>query len=64
MRDVDRTSRPISVLLTALTDIAANAELAGRVQVVSTGECVSVRSLAELGTLLQRLAGDAVTDPS
>lgn len=49
-------ARPVSVVVTALTGAAAHAELIGRAQVVATGEVVAIRSLAELGQLLQRLS--------
>lgn len=52
--------RPVSVVVTALSGAAAQAELVGRAQVVATGEVVAIRSLAELGRLLQRLS---VTSP-
>jgi hypothetical protein len=49
------SERPLSVVVTALAGAAAEAELVGRAQVVATGEVVAIRSLAELGELLQRL---------
>lgn len=49
------SERPLSVVVTALTGAAVEAELVGHAQVVATGEVVAIRSLAELGELLQRL---------
>ena len=57
---MESTSRPVCLLLTALGTAASRAEFVGRVEVVTTGEVIAVRSLDELGQLLKRLTGATV----
>lgn len=54
-----RQTRPITVILRVVPGAAIDRRLAGRVEVVDTGESVPVRNTDELMDLLTRLARDA-----
>lgn len=54
-----RRTRPITVVLRVVPGAAIDGRLAGRVEVVDTGESVPVRNADELMELLTRLARDA-----
>lgn len=52
---MESSGRPITLLLTVLATAAARGEVIGRVEVISTGEVVTVRSYVELAALLTRI---------
>lgn len=53
---MESSGRPVTLLLTVVAAAAARGEVVGRVEVVSTGEVVAVRSSADLAALLVRVA--------
>ena len=53
---------PISLVLRLLPEPAAAGLLVGRVEVVDTGEIVTVRNAAELSALARRLSGEAASE--
>ena len=57
-----RSTRPLSVVLRVVPAAAADGRLAGRAEVVDTGESVPIRNVEDLLALLQRLALDANPD--
>lgn len=53
---MDAPGTPMSLVLRALPEAARAGLLVGKAEVVDTGEVVTIRSMAELTALLQRMA--------
>ena len=56
------STRPISLVLRVVTAAAIEGRIAGRVEVVDTGESFAVRSAEDLVNLVQRLAHEHEND--
>ena len=57
-----RTTRPLSVVLRAVASAASERRIAGRVEVVDTGEVFPIRDIEDLVELLYHLAVSAYND--
>ncbi len=53
-----RQTRPITVILRVVPGAALDGRLAGRVEIVDTGDSVPVRDVNELLALLARIAAE------
>jgi hypothetical protein len=55
-RPAARSTRPLTVVLRVVPEAAADGRIAGRLEVVDTGESVPIRSVDDLVAALRELA--------
>lgn len=58
------SSRPITLVLRVVAEAARDGRLAGRAEIVDTGEIVPIRTADELLDLIRRLAVESDNDES
>jgi hypothetical protein len=55
---IERRTRPLTVVLRAVPNAAIEGRLAGRAEIVDTGESIPIRNVGDLMDLLARLAAE------